>query len=180
MQKCVAGEACDLANPTPEACKCSPDGGVDGPDASPPDGQDNGGACSLHPTCALASASDVNAALGTAIAAPVMKVISDGTTTVTECHYDAADANNPGSVQISYWEPYAQADYQAGRSMYESTTMTSTSTVTTVGDAAFTSAVGKDGVQELTLLSGCLQIQLVGKTSADQLVALAKTIIKRL
>jgi len=182
MQRCIVGEGCDLANPSPDACKCSPDKGGSGTGGAPGDGSGDTADCSLQPTCALASADDVNAALGAGITGPVTKVVSDANVTMTQCHYDpdAGAVNEPYSVIITYWSPYSRSDYDAGRSTYESTLMTGTSSVAGVGDAAFFAEVGKDGVAQLTFLSGCVQIQIVGNASVDQLVALAKTIIERL
>jgi hypothetical protein len=178
--KCVAGEACDLAAPTPETCKCRPfDGGVDASTNVPASGGD-GGSCSANPTCALESASDVNAALSKNITGPTVRHNVSRGQTLNLCHYDTDPAvtTDVDPVDIAYGFPVTMADFETGRA----TIMGPTTTLLNLGDAAFWSEPqGKTyGVHSVVVLAGCVQLQVVASAPVDQLVAFAKQILMKL
>ena len=174
-RKCVLGPACNVLVPNPDDCKCLPrDGGPDGMPDGMPGGGDGSNTCNAKPTCDLASANDVNMALGTSVGAATTKITS-GAVQLTRCQYGAT----PGP-QINYWVPYSMSDYLAGRANLESTLMVGTTTVPNLGDAAFYAVVGQNGVETLVVLKGCVQFQITATASSDQLIALAKVMLMKL
>ncbi len=174
MQKCVAGSPCDITAPTPDSCKCTPfDGGTEGSTDARAGGDGQSG-CGATPTCELASSKDVNDALGTTVGSATTKVIS-GSVQLTQCRY----GDSPG-VGINYWVPYGMSDYTAGRAQVESTLGITTTTVPNLGDAAFQGAVGTNGINLLVVLNGCVQFEITAAATPDQLIALAKAMLKKL
>lgn len=171
--KCVGNAACNLLAPNPSDCKCLPiDGGTDGlPDGIAGDGSNT---CGATPTCDLASASDVNAALGANVGAATTHVTT-GPVQLTRCQYGAM----PG-VEIAYWVPYTMSDYLAGKANLESTLMVTTTSIPNLGDAAFYASVGMNGVGTLVVLKGCVQFQISAVATSSQLISLAKTMLMKL
>jgi hypothetical protein len=177
--KCVIGEVCNYAAPTADNCKCiGLDAGVDASMKMPTAGSSGG--CSANPTCALVDASVVNLALGKNITGPKTTSHTASGQTLNLCHYDTpAGSTDVDPVDIAYSFPLDMAGFKTLRA----TNRGPTTDLPNLGDAAFwTQPPGPMtyGVHDVVVLVGCVQIEVGGGASVDQLVVLAKKIIAKL
>ena len=148
------------------AAACSSGGG---------DGSASGGGGSSHgaPSCALAPAATVGAALGLPLQAP--SVQDNGTVTV--CTY-AGTGTVPATVIVRFQTGMDEAAFAAGRAGFDQH-QEPTTEVTGLGDAAYSSTLGTGQFQQNTIVvrKGSTELLVSAPAPLPQVEVLARRLL---
>jgi len=139
------------------------------------DASADAGVLCAAPSCDLVSASEANAALGTAVMNPTSKSQMTGDSTLTTCTFATteSDASPAGDVTIQYASPETMASFIAAEGADSGATV-----LPNLGDAAYLSS--SSGVGTLVVLVGCVSLRITATASSNQLLQLAGDIVPEL
>ncbi|MHB8680979.1 MAG: hypothetical protein ACYDA2_02645 [Acidimicrobiales bacterium] len=127
---------------------------------------------SSSPGCGLVSAAEVNAALGTNVGSPSAQ--PNGSVTV--CTYTSSSPI--ATVIVRFQTGMSMSDFATARAQFDQHGETTTS-VSGLGDAAYSSSAGTGQYQQNTIvvLKGSTELLITAPASLDQVEALARQVL---